>query len=116
MSNALNDGRMDYIEFGTTHLGESKHFFSTTFGWTFKDYGDDYASFEDGRLAGGFSTEVTPGASPVVVLYANDLEDTLAKVKANGGTIVRQIFDFPGGRRFHFVEPGGSELGVWSDH
>jgi predicted enzyme related to lactoylglutathione lyase len=58
--------------------------------------------------------EVT-GGGPLVIIYAVDLEAVEASVRANGGTIVQQIFSFPGGRRFHFHDPSANELAVWSD-
>jgi predicted enzyme related to lactoylglutathione lyase len=95
---------------------ETKTFYSGVFGWQFTDYGPDYTSFNDGRLSGGFSA-VSEGVAggPLVVIYAADLEDIEAKIKQHGGRIVRETFEFPGGRRFHFSDPGGNELAVWSD-
>ena len=86
------------------------------FGWKFDDYGPDYIAFHDGRMAGGFykSSNANPGGA-LVVIYAADLEATQARVVQAGGKVVRATFDFPGGRRFHFSDPGGNELSVWSD-
>jgi D-aminopeptidase len=111
-----HDKRVDYVEFKATDLEAAKAFYSGAFGWKFQDWGPDYASFEDGRLAGGFqlAEEVTRGG-PLVIIYAVDLEAAEASVRANGGTIVREIFSFPGGHRFHFTDPSGNELAVWSD-
>jgi hypothetical protein len=111
-----NEGRMDYIEFPATDIAKTKAFYSGLFGWRFTDYGPDYTSFEDGRLAGGFFKKdaVTPGG-PLVVIYSADLAGMQAKVQAVGGTITKEIFSFPGGRRFHFTDPSGNELSVWSD-
>ena len=116
MSQAEQDRRIDYVEFLTTNMNETKTFYSGVFGWEFTDYGPDYTSFNDGRLGGGFvaAPEVATGG-PLVVLYAANLEDIEAKIREYGGEIVRETFDFPGGRRFHFVDPGGNELAVWSD-
>ncbi|UCC85025.1 MAG: VOC family protein [Gemmatimonadota bacterium] len=116
MSQAEQDRRVDYIEFGVTDIGKAKRFYSEIFGWEFTDYGPDYTSFHDGRLAGGFraAPEVTPGG-PLVVLYATNLEDIEARIKESGGRIVQETFEFPGGRRFHFTDPSGNELAVWSD-
>jgi hypothetical protein len=116
MANTQNDGRVDYIEFPAVNIVATKDFYVRVFGWKFTDYGPDYTSFEDGRLAGGFTTEgkVARGG-PLVVIYAADLEATEAKVKAAGGTIVKETFSFPGGRRFHFTDPSGHELAVWSE-
>ncbi len=106
---------VDYIEFGATDIPGTRAFYEAVFGWKFTDYGPGYTSFEDGRLAGGFTTDMSPGASPLVVLYARDLEGAYAAVAAHGGAIVKEIFTFPGGRRFHFKDPSGNELAVWSE-
>jgi predicted enzyme related to lactoylglutathione lyase len=116
MSNSANHHRIDYIELGTSDLAASKAFFQQVFGWEFTDYGPDYTSFKDGRLDGGFSA-IRPGMAggALLVLYSSDLEGTQKKVQAAGGKIILEIFSFPGGRRFHFGEPGGNELAVWSE-
>ena len=107
---------MDYIEFPATDIAKTQAFYNGLFGWRFTDYGPDYTSFEDGRLAGGFFRKdaVTAGG-PLVVIYSVDLAGMQAKVQAAGGTITKEIFSFPGGRRFHFTDPSGNELSVWSD-
>lgn len=116
MSQAAQDRRMDYIEFQTTDVEGSKKFYSEIFGWEFTDYGPDYTSFSDGRMNGGFASAPTVAASnPLVVLYATNLEVVKARVTEGGGQVVRETFEFPGGRRFHFTDPGGNELAVWSD-
>ncbi|MDP2306578.1 MAG: VOC family protein [Pseudomonadota bacterium] len=110
------DQRVDYLEFSVPDVASATRFFSDVFGWVFSDYGPDYQSFSDGRLTGGFATgpAPSPGGGVLVILYATDLAATEARVVANGGTIVRPVFAFPGGRRFHFREPNGIELAVWS--
>ncbi len=116
MSQADQDRRVDYIEFRTTDIEESKRFYSEIFGWEFTDYGPDYTSFTDGRMNGGFeSAPAVAAGGPLVVLYSTNLEAIEAAVRENGGTIVRETFEFPGGRRFHFTDPSGNELAVWSD-
>jgi predicted enzyme related to lactoylglutathione lyase len=116
MSQAEQDRRVDYIEFASTDIEETKRFYSEVFGWEFTDYGPDYTSFNDGRLAGGFRAAPQVGAGgPLVVLYSTDLEGIESRVSEAGGEIVREIFEFPGGRRFHFADPSGNELAVWSD-
>jgi predicted enzyme related to lactoylglutathione lyase len=117
MGQEEHDKRIDYVEFATTDTEASKAFYSAVFGWGMEDYGPDYTSFADGRLAGGFSKvdTVAKGGGPLVVIYAVDLEEIESAVKANGGEIVKEIFSFPGGRRFHFTDPSGNELAVWSD-
>ena len=116
MSQAEQDKRVDYIEFASTDLDRTKAFYSGVFGWKFTDYGPDYTCFADGRLTGGFTTAtpLTHGGA-VVVMYSVDLESTAATVREHGGRIVKEIFSFPGGRRFHFADPDGHELAVWSD-
>ena len=116
MSQADHDRRVDYIEFLTTDIDETKRFYTEVFAWEFTDFGPEYTSFVDGRLAGGFAvaSEVSTGG-PLVVLYSTDLEEIEAQVRRSGGQIVRETFEFPGGRRFHFTDPSGNELAVWSD-
>ncbi len=122
MAQQEHNFRMDYIEFPATDLEATKRFYHTVFGWDFQDWGPTYASFHDGRLSGGFNAEAKPvGADgqhtsgTLVVIYAASLEDTYAKVKAAGGKIIREPFEFPGGRRFHFADPNCNELAVWSE-
>jgi predicted enzyme related to lactoylglutathione lyase len=105
------DGKLDYLEMRGADLAATKGFYAKAFGWSFIDYGPDYAAFEQG-LDGGFFQGGE--AAPLPVLYATDLEAMLDKVSAAGGTVVRPIFEFPGGRRFHFSDPAGNELAVWS--
>jgi len=94
-------------------MGATKQFYGAVFGWKFEDYGPDYASFHDGRLAGGLARGELKSVLPVI--YASNLAAAVEKVKAAGGVIVKEIFSFPGGRRFHFTDPSGNELAVWSD-
>ncbi len=116
MPQADHNLRIDYIEFPVLDIDAAKQFYGGVFGWAFTDYGPTYTSFEDGRLAGGFeqADHVTPGG-PLVVLYALDLATIEQAVIAHGGTITRETFSFPGGQRFHFRDPAGYELAVWSD-
>lgn len=116
MSQTEQDRRVDYIEFLTTNIEATKTFYSEVFGWDFKDYGPDYTSFSDGRMSGGFESAPTVTAGgPLVVLYSTKLEEIEAAIPAHGGQIVRETFEFPGGRRFHFTDSVGNELAVWSD-
>ena len=116
VDNKANNGRIDYIEFSATDVAKTKAFYERVFGWKFTDYGPDYTSFEDGRLAGGFSKEgKAVRGGPLVVLYASDLATTEKKVREAGGVITKDAFPFPGGRRFHFADPSGNELAVWSE-
>jgi uncharacterized protein len=116
MSNIANHLRIDYIEFPAVDIELTKTFYSAVFGWKFEDYGPNYTSFSDGRLAGGFAkaAKVERGGA-LIVIYAADLAGAESSVKAAGGTIVKPIFSFPDGRRFHFTDPNGNELAVWSE-
>ncbi|BCD99383.1 VOC family protein [Marinagarivorans cellulosilyticus] len=112
--------KLNYVEFPAVNLEATKAFFSEVFKWRFQDYGPDYTAFENEGLDGGFyqaelkSRSLVGGA--LLVFYSSDLESTLAKVEAAGGTIAMPTFAFPGGRRFHFYEPSGNEFAVWSDN
>jgi uncharacterized protein len=122
MSQQEQNFRMDYIEFPATDIEATKRFYHQVFGWEFTDYGPGYTSFHDGRLGGGFNSESQPAGADgkkargvLVVIYATSLDDTRGKVIVAGGKIVREIFEFPGGKRFHFADPNGNELAVWSE-
>lgn len=117
--------KMDYVEFPARDLNAAKRFFEEVFGWTFTDYGDSYVAFDYQGLEGGFfASEAVAvaagqdggagGGGALVVFYSEDLEATRSKIVAAGGTVVRETFDFPGGRRFHFADPNGNEYAVWS--
>lgn len=116
MKRAQQDRCIDYIEFETSDVERTKRFYTGVFGWTFKDYGPEYTSFNDGRLNGGFAVaaEIKSGG-PLIVLYSEDLESLAPKIEEHGGRIVRETFEFPGGRRFHFADPSGNVLAAWSD-
>ena len=109
------DGKLDYLELPAASLPETKEFYSRAFGWTFVDYGPTYTEFSDGRLTGGFTTgePVRPGG-PLIILYADDLDDTQRRLEAVGAVITRATFSFPGGSRFHFTDLDGYELAVWT--
>ena len=108
------DGKIDYVEFRGPDMGAIKDFYTAAFGWSFTDYGPAYAAVDQG-LEGGFDTGSEPHlAPPLVVLYAHDLEAMAAKVTAAGGIITVPIYAFPGGRRFHFTDPAGTVLAVWT--
>jgi uncharacterized protein len=108
------NGQIDYIEFTAGDVKKSKEFYGRVFGWESQDYGPEYSSFNDGRMAGGFAA-APKRKEPLVVIYAENLEAFVDKVKSSGGSIVKPIFSFPGGRRFHFTDPDGNELAVWSE-
>jgi predicted enzyme related to lactoylglutathione lyase len=111
--------KISYAEFPSRDLDKTKAFFARAFGWSFTDYGPDYTSFSNQGLNGGFFKSdlcsSTKNGAALLVLYSGNLEGTLKNVQAAGGKLSKPVFSFPGGRRFHFVEPGGNELGVWSD-
>ena len=108
------DGQVDYVEFPGVDMAALKAFYGQAFGWRFTDYGPDYAAFDQG-LEGGFTTDAeTRPTQPLVVLWADDLDAMLEKVTEAGGRVTLPIFDFPGGRRFHFADPSGNELAVWT--
>ena len=107
---------IDYIEFGVTDMAAAQAFYAGAFGWSFTAYGDEYAGIQgEGREVGGLRLEAQVArGGPLVVLFSEDLEATLARVEAAGGVITTAPFDFPGGRRFHFTDPSGNELAVWA--
>ncbi len=114
-----DENKIDYIEFAARDLDAAKAFYAGLFGWQFEDYGPDYCSFDDGRITGGFyradlAADASQG-SVLVVFYTADLEAMKQRVIDLGATISTDIFAFPGGRRFHFRDPNGNELAVWSD-
>jgi hypothetical protein len=121
MSLQGNHHKIHYIEFATSDMARSKKFYSTVFGWEFKDWGPEYIDFapESGDIAGGFRLrkpeETSGSAAPLVVLYSKDLKATEAAIIAAGGAIVVSTFEFPGGRRFHFSDGAGNVLAVWSE-
>lgn len=109
-------GKLDYLEMpvATGDLEETTAFYGAAFGWEFTPYGPTYAAFSEG-LDGGFDASPEAARKPLPVLYAENLEECHAAVQAAGGVIVQEIFTFPGGRRFHFRDPAGNELAVWSE-
>jgi uncharacterized protein len=116
MSQARAENQIDYIELPASDIAAVKKFYGTVFGWKFEDYGPGYASFSDGRLDGGFTTETpAPAKGLLLVFYGKDLNAIQEKIKGAGGKIVKDTFSFPGGSRFHFTDPSGNELAVWSD-
>jgi len=111
-----HDRQIDYVELNVSDIGRSKSFYGNAFGWSFTDYGPEYCEFADGRLTGGFTTTapVRAAGGPLVILYADDLDETEKRVRKAGGSIIKPIYSFPGGRRIHFCDPDGYELAVWS--
>jgi len=110
------DGKISYVELPGGDLPDTKRFYGQTFGWSFVDYGPSYAAFGEAGLDGGFQADPQAGLSkPLVVLFAQDLEAMQDRVLAAGGVISTPIFAFPGGRRFHFKDPAGNELAVFTE-
>lgn len=107
---------INYVEFKAKDLDTIKTFYHQSFGWIFTDYGPTYIAFSESGLAGGFEkTEDVIVNGALVVLYHEDLDSIQSKIVEAGGKISKDIFSFPGGRRFHFDDPSGNELAVWSD-
>jgi uncharacterized protein len=110
---------IDFIEFpaqGMEAFVQTKGFYADIFGWTYKDWGDDYADTQNSGIASGLNADAEHRPKhPLAVIYTTALEPTLEKIRAKGGKITKAVFSFPGGRRFHFVDPAGNELAVWSD-
>jgi len=110
------EGRIDYIEIPATDLTKTRDFFAALYGWEFQEWGPDYFSFNDGRLDGGLrrAEELALATGVLIVFYSADLERDVSRVEELGATISQPIFEFPGGRRFHFVDPSGTEFAIWS--
>lgn len=113
--------KFHYIELPATDMPSMKAFYAKAFGWTYIDYGPSYASFQGAGLDGGFDADpnAVGGRKPssngaLVILYSNDLEASVKTIREAGGKISVEPFDFPGGRRFHFTDPSGNELAVWT--
>jgi len=111
--------KINYVEFQTKDIQATKEFFTQAFGWSFQDYGPDYSAFSNQGIDGGiYKSELcskTTNGAVLVVLYSQDLEETQSNIEKANGIITKPIFSFPGGQRFHFTEPSGNELAVWSD-
>lgn len=111
--------KINYVEFPAKDIDKTKAFFSKAFGWSFVDYGPEYTAFSNEGLDGGFfkseTSSSTKNGAALVVFYSKGLEQTQSKIENAGGTIIKPIFSFPGGRRFHFTDPNGNEYAAWSD-
>ena len=111
--------KINYVEFPAKDIETTKAFFNSAFGWTFVDYGPEYTAFSNEGLDGGFYKSdlsvSTEAGSALIVFYSKDLERTQSKIENVGGTIIKPIFSFPGGRRLHFGDPNENEYAVWSD-
>jgi uncharacterized protein len=119
MSTNLREGHFDYVEFPAqtaASFAAAKRFYKEVFGWSFQDWGAEYADTKDSGLTCGFSS--APDHRPagtLAVLFTADLEGTRDRVLRAGGKIAKEIIAFPGGRRFEYIDPAGNQLGVWSD-
>ncbi len=112
----MKNNHINYVEFKARNLEEIKEFYTKAFDWNFTEYGPDYLAFSESGLEGGFEKsgyEIINGA--LVILYHENLEAAKDRIIESKGKISKDIFSFPGGRRFHFIDPAGNELGVWSD-
>ncbi len=113
------EGKLNYVELPARDLEATKAFFSEVFGWSFEDFGPDYTAFSDQGIDGGFFRSeycsLSRNGAALLIFYSKDLEAVQAKIEKGGGSIVQEIFHFPGGRRFHFTEPSGNEFAVWSE-
>ena len=111
--------KINYVEFPAKDIEATKAFFTKVFGWSFTDYGPEYTAFSNEGLDGGFfKSDLSSSAdkgSALIVFYSQTLEQTRAKIEGAGGTILKPIFSFPGGRRFHFSDPNENEYAVWSE-
>jgi len=111
--------KINYVEFPAKDLKATKAFFESALAWKFKDFGTEYIAFSNEGVDGGFfkadtaSTQATGGA--LIVLFSNDLDSTQQKIKAAGGVITQDTYEFSGGERFHFSEPSGNEFAVWGE-
>ena len=111
----LKHEQIQYIEFLSSDIARTKLFYTECFGWKFTDYGENYTSFEGEYVDGGFTSGEPVKGSILVILYSADIEASKNKVIQAGGTIVKDVFSFPGGRRFQFTDLDGYELAVWSE-
>lgn len=109
--------KINYIEMPAKDLLATKAFFTAVFDWQFTDYGPEYCSVDNAAVDAGFyltdKVALTDQGSVLVVLYSDDLDQTMDRIKAQGGSISRPVFSFPGGSRFHFSDPNGNEFAVW---
>ena len=111
--------KINYVELPAKDVEAAKAFFTSVFSWSFVDYGPEYTAFSNEGLNGGFYksdlTVSTENGSALIVFYSKELENTQSKIENAEGSIIKPIFSFPGGRRFHFCDPNGNEYAVWSD-
>ena len=114
-----NHEKINYVEFPSKDIEVTKEFFTSVFGWSFVDYGHEYAAFSNAGIDGGFFksdlTSSSEKGGALIVFYSKELEKTQSKIEDAGGLLLKPIYPFPGGRRFHFTDPGENEYAVWSD-
>ena len=112
----MAEPRIDYVELPSATAHElTRAFYAKAFGWRFTDYGPDYSAAENGTVDVGLNGHREDALSaPLPVVRVDDLEAALELVCDAGGIIAKPIYSFPGGRRFHFIDPGGNELAVWT--
>lgn len=117
MTNNPNHEKINYVEFAANDLNATKAFFEAALGWSFQDFGPEYTAFNHQGLDGGFfkaeGASVQAKGGALIVLFSNDLDSTQQKIKAAGGVITQDTYEFPSGKRFHFTEPSGNEFAVW---
>lgn len=113
-TDTLKHEQIQYIEFLSKDIVQAKSFYAKCFGWKFTDYGSEYTAFSGDYVDGGFTYGEPVNGTILVILYTKDIENTKTKVRQAGGIIVKDVFSFPGGRRFHFTDLDGYELAVWS--
>lgn len=111
----LRHEQIQYIEFLSKDIEKIKKFYTKSFNWTFTDYGPEYSAFEGDYVDGGFTVGRPVKGSILIVLYSENIEATKQKVIKAGGAITKDIFNFPGGKRFQFTDPDNNELAVWSE-
>lgn len=115
----LEHEKINYVEFPAKDIGATKSFFKSVFDWSFVDYGPEYIAFSNEGIDGGFFksdlNSSTENGAALIVFYSDDLDKTQSKIEKAGGKIVKPVFSFPGGRRFHFTDPNVNEYAVWSD-
>ncbi|HED17694.1 MAG TPA: VOC family protein [Gammaproteobacteria bacterium] len=111
--------KINYVEFPARDMDLARVFFKTVFDWSFVEYGPEYCAFSNAGIDGGFFKSdlnvSTEKGSALIVFYSENLEQTQAKIEKAGGVIIKPVFSFPGGRRFHFADPNENEYAVWSD-
>lgn len=112
----MKNNAINYVEFKSNNILETKLFYTNAFSWKFTDYGSEYIAFSESGLEGGFEFSKEPVVNgALVVLYSDNLKEIQKKIISLGGKISKEIFEFPGGKRFHFLDPSGNELAIWSD-